>query len=84
MSYLLIFVASVALRVRERELPRPFRIPVGTGGMLLVAGVPAAVGVLALAANGTRVLAWGSLVAATGPLVYRTLERRRGGTHASA
>ena len=76
MSYLLIFAASVALRIKEPLLARPFKVPVGTGGMLVVAGVPALVGVLLLLANGVEYLIWGSLVAATGPLAYRLLSAR--------
>src|SRR6185295_14638422 len=40
LGYVLIFATSVALRVREPALPRPFRIPVGTGGMVMCAAVP--------------------------------------------
>jgi hypothetical protein len=44
MSYLLIFVASVALRVRGPDLARPFRVAVGTLGFVPLAGVPTAAG----------------------------------------
>jgi amino acid transporter len=75
MSYLLIFAASVALRLKEPTLARPFRIPVGTGGLAVVAGVPALVGVLALLANGPAYLIAGGVAAATGPLAYMFLRR---------
>jgi amino acid transporter len=78
LSYFLVFAAFVALRVREPALERPFRIPVGTGGALLVALVPTLIGLLMLATVGLRYLLWGGLVAATGPLVYAALQRRRG------
>ena len=83
MSYILMLVASVVLRIREPELERPFRVPVGTVGMIFVAGVPIAVGLLLLVANGVRVLLLGLVAAATGPLVYGLLTRR-GGALASA
>jgi amino acid transporter len=70
LSYLLIFVAAVVLRVREPALPRPFRIPVGTGGMVAVAGVPTLVALVFLGANGLQTLWWGAVAAASGPLVY--------------
>jgi amino acid transporter len=75
MSYLLIFVAAVALRLREPDLARPFRVPVGTPGILLFAGVPTLVGLLLLAVNGFSYLALGSAAAATGPIAYVILRR---------
>ena len=75
MSYLLLFTSLVVLRVREPDLPRPFRIPVGTRGLAVLAGVPVAVGLLLLVANGPGYLAWGGLVAATGPVAYRVFDR---------
>lgn len=65
--YLLISGAVVALRLREPNLGRPRRIPVGLGGIALVAGVPALVGVLVLFANGIPYLLAGGAAAATGP-----------------
>jgi amino acid transporter len=76
MSYLLIFVASFVLRVREPDLPRPFRVPLGTVGFAVVAGVPTLVGLLLLVANGIEVLLLGAAAAATGPVVYTLLQRR--------
>ncbi len=80
LSYLLIFAASVALRLKEPDLARPFRIPVGTAGMVLVACVPAIVGLSALVANGVSYLALGVLAAATGPLAYAVAKRRGAAT----
>ena len=79
LNYLLVFITCVILRVREPDLPRPFRIPVGTAGLIAVAAVPVVVGLLALVANGRETLIFGSLLAATGPLAYvlvRPLGRR--------
>jgi amino acid transporter len=78
LSYFLIFLAFVALRIREPRLERPYRIPVGLGGALLLALVPITVGVLMLATVGSEYLFWGGLVAATGPFAYRMFERRAG------
>ena len=33
-AYVLIFVAAVRLRIKEPELKRPFRVPLGTAGMI--------------------------------------------------
>jgi amino acid transporter len=73
LSYVLVFVASVALRVREPGLARPFRIPFGTAGLVLVVGPAVLVAILFLWANGTEPLAWGAVAAGTGPLAYALL-----------
>jgi amino acid transporter len=39
-SYVLIFIAAVALRVKEPGLKRPFRVPLGTKGMALMVVPP--------------------------------------------
>jgi amino acid transporter len=77
LSYLLIFAAGVALRVRAPALERPFRIPVGTTSMLVLAGVPTFVGLLVLVANGPGYLLAGALVACTGPVAYALATRSR-------
>ncbi|HYQ81731.1 MAG TPA: APC family permease [Anaeromyxobacteraceae bacterium] len=41
-ALLLEFAALVALRLREPDLPRPFRVPGGLAGVLLVSAAPAA------------------------------------------
>ena len=33
-AYVLIFISAVRLRVKEPDLKRPFRVPLGTGGMI--------------------------------------------------
>ena len=74
-SYFLIFGACIALRVREPDLPRPFRIPLGTAGLAALLLVPTAVGLVALVANGGQALAWGTLAAATGPAAWLVARR---------
>jgi amino acid transporter len=70
LSYLLIFVTAVVLRVKEPALARPYRIPIGTAGMTIVAGVPTLVAAAFLVANGLETLIWGAVAAATGPVAY--------------
>ena len=74
-SYLLLLGAIVALRIKEPELPRPYRIPLGTAGVAILAAVPTIVGLWLLVANGRAAFVYGSLVAATGPLAYLLLDR---------
>jgi amino acid transporter len=51
LSLLLEFAALVALRIREPELPRPYRIPGGLAGAVGVGLLPAALLVLAALRN---------------------------------
>jgi amino acid transporter len=75
MSYLLIFAAGIALRVKEPGLARPFRIPLGTGAFVLFAAVPMAVGLVVLVASGVEYSLAGAAAAATGPVAYVLLRR---------
>ena len=84
-SLLLEFAALIVLRVREPELPRPFKIPGGLWAAALVSAGPAALISYALfAARDERVgplpaLLFAFLVAAAGPLAWflaRALSRR--------
>jgi amino acid transporter len=77
LSYVLIFVTGFVLRSKEPGLPRPFRVPVGTGGMAVLAAVPVIVALVFLVANGARTLAWGAVAAATGPVAYLAVAQRR-------
>jgi amino acid transporter len=76
-SLLLEFVALVVLRLREPALPRPFSIPGGLTAAVLAGVGPALLIVFALyAARNQRVgplpaLAFATLIAAVGPLLYR-------------
>lgn len=77
LALLLEFAALVALRVREPDLPRPFRVPGGLAGAALVGVPPAAIVALAFwsargegGAFGLPALALVGLVAAIGPLAW--------------
>ena len=85
LSLVLEFVALVALRVREPDLPRPFRVPGGMAGAVLV-GIPPTL-LLAFAmfhANreqifGMNALVLGTLLILAGVVAYaatRLLPRR--------
>jgi amino acid transporter len=49
-ALLLEYVALIRLRIKEPELPRPFRIPLGVPGLVLMAALPFAVYGCALSA----------------------------------
>jgi amino acid transporter len=76
-SLLLEFVALVVLRLREPELPRPFRIPGGLTTAVLAGVGPALLLAFALVAAGSQrvgplpALVFAALVAAIGPFLYR-------------
>ena len=81
LSLIVELAAFVRLRVREPELPRPWRVPGKTRSAALVAAVPCAVAMLAMATAGwTNTLA-GLIAAATGPAAYVLGAARRGPEH---
>jgi amino acid transporter len=75
-ALLLEFVALVVLRVKEPGLQRPFKVPGGLWGSVLVGVGPAVlIGFALWAAKGERVaglpaLGFAGIVAAAGPVVY--------------
>jgi amino acid transporter len=70
-ALLLELAAFVALRLREPALPRPWRVGGGAAGMWLVAALPAACCLLAMATAGWTNTLVGVLAAMTGPVAYR-------------
>jgi amino acid transporter len=81
------FVALVVLRVKEPDLPRPFRVPGGVwGAVAMGVGPTLLIGFALWAARGEQVaglpaLEFAAIVAVAGPLVYLLARwgRRRGG-----
>jgi amino acid transporter len=69
-ALILELAAFVALRYREPALPRPWRVGGGKVGMWVVAGLPAALSLLAMATAGFQNTVAGVVAALTGPLVY--------------
>ncbi len=82
-SLLLEFVALVALRIREPELPRPFRVPGGVIGAAVLGVGPAFLLALALfrgyheQAGPVSALAFGIFIALAGGGVYALMRKRR-------
>ncbi|MGH9728410.1 MAG: APC family permease [Candidatus Acidiferrales bacterium] len=84
-SILLEFGALIALRVREPELPRPFRVPGGIAGTVLISIPPLVLMIIAVLRNRTETigsmssLAVGAVLIALGPLLYFASRPRANG-----
>jgi len=83
LSLLLEFAALVALRIREPELPRPYRVPGGLAGAIGVGVLPLALLVLTAARNKVEpvgpinALELGTIIVAAGVPAYFCLRRGR-------
>ncbi len=78
-AYALIFVAACILRVREGDLPRPFRVPIGTKAFIAMC-VPAFIIIfIAFFINGADYFVGGMAALATGPAMYFIFKRKYGG-----
>ncbi len=78
-AYVLIFISACILRFREGDLHRPFRVPLGNVGFLLMCIPPVAIAGVALFINGTDYFVGGILALMSGPLAYVLFKRRYGG-----
>jgi amino acid transporter len=78
-AYALIFVAACILRIREGNLPRPFRVPFGTGGFIAMCIPPLVIAFVALFINGTDYFVGGMIALVSGPIAYFVFRRAYGG-----
>jgi amino acid transporter len=82
LSILLEFAALIALRIQEPHLPRPFRIPGGTLGLVLVSAPPAVLILISCARNHSErigsinALTVGAVIVLAGVIVYVLGPRR--------
>jgi hypothetical protein len=76
LSLLVELAAFLYLRVADPTLHRPWRVPGGLAVAVLVAAVPAAVSLLAMATAGWTNTVAGVVAALTGPLAYVAMRRR--------
>jgi amino acid transporter len=77
MAHITIYISAVVLRVRQPDLARPFRIPLGTVGLAIMCAVPITVAVLAISpfGNGWNYFIGGMIAAITGPPAYFIFKR---------
>jgi amino acid transporter len=78
-AYVLIFIAAIILRVREPDMKRPFKVPLGTKGFVAMCVPPIAIAFLALFISGTDYFLGGVLALLTGPIAYVIFKRKYGG-----
>jgi amino acid transporter len=81
-AYILIFISAIALRIKEPDMPRPFRAPVNTAGLIAISVCPIAIAVLALFTNGVEYIIGGLIGAASGPIAYFIFKKAYGGIKA--
>jgi uncharacterized membrane protein YfcA len=67
------------LRVKEGDLPRPFRIPIGTKAFIAMCISPLIIIFVAFFINGTDYFVGGMAALVTGPIMYFIFKRRYGG-----
>jgi amino acid transporter len=78
-AYVLIFISACILRVTEPDLERPFRIPLGTKGLVAMCIPPVVIALLALFISGTDYFLGGMLALVSGPVAYVIFKRKYGG-----
>jgi hypothetical protein len=78
-AYILIFISACILRVTEPDLERPFRIPLGTKGLVAMCIPPVVIALLALFISGTDYFLGGMLALVSGPVAYVIFKRKYGG-----
>jgi amino acid transporter len=80
LALLVELAAFLWLRLREPTMARPWRVPGGLATASVVAGVPAALALLAMATAGWLNTAVGIAAALTGPAAYAWWARERRGS----
>jgi len=78
-AYALIFISACILRVREGDLPRPFRIPIGTKVFIAMCIPSLIIIFVAFFINGTDYFVGGVAALVTGPIMYFIFKRKYGG-----
>ena len=78
-AYALIFISACILRVKEGDLPRPFRVPVGTKVFIAMCVPSFIIIFIAFFINGTDYFVGGMAALVTGPVMYFIFKRKYGG-----
>jgi amino acid transporter len=78
-AYALIFISACILRVREGDLPRPFKVPLGTKAFIAMCVPSFIIIFLAFFISGTDYFVGGVAALVTGPVMYFIFKRKYGG-----
>jgi APA family basic amino acid/polyamine antiporter len=78
-SYILIYLSVIALRIKEPNLQRLFRIPVDTKGLILFCVVPIGCALVAMFTNGTQYIIGGFIGLLSGIPLYFIFKKKYGG-----
>ena len=79
MSYLVWFVAGIALRYKEPDMPRPFKIPGGNKFLILIFIAPIAICIASFFINGISYMLGGCVGILSGPATYVIFKKMYGG-----
>jgi amino acid transporter len=78
-AYALIFISACILRIKEGDLHRPFRVPIGTKAFIAMCVPSLIIIFVAFFINGTDYFVGGMTALATGPIMYFIFKRKYGG-----
>jgi amino acid transporter len=78
-AYVLIFISACILRIKEPDMERPFKIPLGNKGFIAMCVPPVLIAFIALYINGTDYFVGGMLALLSGPVAYFFFRRKYGG-----
>lgn len=78
-AYILIYISAIVLRIKEPDLKRPFKIPFGTKGVIVLCATPILLCVVALFTNGLSYFIGGCLGIISGPIAYAFAKKKYGG-----
>jgi amino acid transporter len=78
-SYIMIFIAAIILRIKEPDLKRPFKVPLGTKGLIAICICPIIIALTALFTNGKEALLLGAVACVSGPVFYFVFKKIYGG-----
>jgi amino acid transporter len=78
-AYALIFISACILRVKDGELPRPFKVPVGTKVFIAMCIPSLIIIFIAFFINGTDYFVGGMAALVSGPIMYYIFKTRYGG-----
>jgi amino acid transporter len=76
---IMILLAVIILRVKEPDLPRPFKMPGGTLAISIMIAPAIIIAIIALFTNGTSYIIGGLIGIASGPIAYVIFKKIYGG-----